>query len=175
MGLLKAAALAATLAASTASAHVVLETKSAPAGSYYKGTFMVGHGCTGGSPTVAVTVRIPEAIQAVKPSPKPGWTMEVKRVPLDKPYETYGRKVTDRVSEITWKGKLDFDHYDEFVAQLRLPETPGKLYFAVRQDCESGSMDWAEIPAPGKTRRDYKTPAAELDVLPKAPVEEHKH
>ena len=178
MGLLKRVIAAGFVAAaSPALAHVVLEQKSAEAGSYYKATFMVGHGCTGGSPTIAVTVKIPADIIAVKPSPKPGWTIEVRREPLDKPYETYGRKVTDRVSEVTWKaGKLDFDHYDEFVALLRLPDAPGKRYFAVRQQCESGAMDWAEIPEAGKTRRDYKAPAAELDVLPKKAAEEaHKH
>jgi uncharacterized protein YcnI len=177
MELLKRSILAAALlAAFPAAGHVVLEQKSAEVGSYYKATFMVGHGCTGGSPTVAVTVKIPPDILAVKPSPKPGWTLEVTREPIDKPYESYGKKVTDRVSEVTWKGRLDFDHFDEFVAQLRLPDAPGKRYFAVRQQCEAGELNWAEIPEAGKTRRDYKSPAAELDILPRKAAEEvHRH
>lgn len=177
MGLLKRTLhAAALLAAFPAAAHVVLEQKSAEAGSYYKATFMVGHGCAGGSPTLAVTVRIPPDILSVKPSPKPGWTLEVKREPIDKPYDSNGKKVADRVREVTWKGRLESDHYDEFVAQLRLPESPGKRYFAVRQECESGVSEWSDIPEAGKSGRDYKAPAAELVVIPRKAAEgPHRH
>jgi uncharacterized protein YcnI len=177
----RGAVLALLLAAGCgeAFAHVVLHEKSAPVGTYYKGTFMVGHGC-GASPTVAVTVKFSEEFIIVKPSPKPGWTIETRKVALDKPYDSYGRMVSERVSEVTWRGgKLDTDQYDEFVVLLRLPASPGKRYFAVSQKCEDGSMDWSDIPAEGKTRRDYKWPAAELDVVPAAAATaaegSHKH
>jgi periplasmic copper chaperone A len=169
-------ALLTAVATTLASGHAVLERKSAEAGSYYKGTFMLGHGCDG-SPTTAVTVTVPDGIRAAKPQPKAGWTVEVRKVPLDKPFESHGRKVTERVSEVTWKGNtLDADHYDEFIILMRLPEAPGKMNFAVRQVCAKGEMNWAEVPAPGKTRRDYKWPAAELEVVPVAKAAElHKH
>jgi periplasmic copper chaperone A len=179
MGLLNRCFAAAALAALPAAAHVVLERPSAEAGTFYKGTFMVGHGCTGGSPTVAVTVRFPAEIATVKPGMKPGWTIELKREPIDKPYDSYGKRVTDRVAEVTWKGgSLPFDYYDEFMVQMRLPDTPGKRYFTVKQTCENGALEWNEIPEAGKTRRDYKQPAAELDVVPKKAPEagaEHRH
>lgn len=147
-----------------AQAHAVFETKSAPAGSYFKGVIGVGHGCDG-SPTVLVRVTVPEGFTSIKPMPKPGWTLETKKVPLSKPYESHGKTIKDRVGEITWKGgKLDAEHYDEFVMQMRTPDQPGKQYFAVRQECEKGVHDWSEIPAAGKSRRDYKSPAAELDI-----------
>jgi periplasmic copper chaperone A len=149
-----------------AQAHAVFETKTAPAASYFKGVIGVGHGCDG-SPTVLVRVIVPEGFTSIKPMPKPGWTLETKKVPLAKPYESHGKTIKERVGEITWKGgKLDAEHYDEFVLQMRTPEKAGKQYFAVRQECEKGVHDWSEIPAAGKSRRDYKSPAAELDVLP---------
>ena len=173
---MRIALLATLLAATTVQAHVVLDRKTADANSYYKATFMVGHGCTGGLATRAVTVTIPESIAQVKPSPKPGWTIETRRVPLDKPYESYGQKVADRIAEVTWRGgPLAFDHYDEFVMLLRLPATAGKMYFPVKQSCDGAEMSWAEIPAAGKTRRDYKMPAAELEIVEPAKVSEPAH
>jgi len=174
----RAALILAALAAATAAhAHVVLEQKSAQAGSYYKGTFMVGHGCAGGSPTVAVTVKVPADILVARPSPKPGWTIEVQREPLAKPYESYGTRITERVAEVTWRGgPLAFDHYDEFVVLMRLPESAGRRHFAVRQQCVVGSLEWSQVPEPGQSRRELKSPAAELEVLPAAPAEGgHRH
>jgi uncharacterized protein YcnI len=161
MGLLNRCIAAAALAALPAVAHVTLEKPSAEAGTYYKATFMVGHGCAGGSPMTALTVRFPADIKTARPGVKPGWTIDIKRDPF----------------EVTWTGgPLPADYYDEFIVQVRLPDTPGKRYFAVKQTCEDGTLEWNEIPEAGKTRRDYKQPAAELDVVPKkAAGEEHRH
>ena len=162
---MKALAFIATLSVSGVQAHAVFETRSAPANAGFKAVIAVGHGCDG-SPTNLVRVTIPEGFTSIKPMPKPGWTLETKKVPLAKPYESHGRKITDRVGEITWKGgKLDAEHYDEFVFTLRTPEKTGKQYFPVRQECDKGVHDWNEVPAAGKTRRDYKSPAAELDIV----------
>ena len=70
------AACAATLlcmASLPAAAHVVLEYQVANAGSYYKATFKVGHGC-GTSPVKQIVVTIPAGVQGAKPMPKAGWT-----------------------------------------------------------------------------------------------------
>ena len=61
---------------------------------------------------------------------------------------------------------------DEFVMLTRLPDAAGKYYFRILQGCAQGETRWEEIPAEGKTMRDYKTPAAQLEVMP---VQEHKH
>jgi uncharacterized protein YcnI len=100
------------LLAGTAHAHIVLEQKSATAASYYKATFMVGHGCAG-SATTGISISIPAGVVNVKPMPKSGW------------------QVQTRVETL-----------------------------------------WEEIPAEGKTTRDYKSPAALLDVIPTA---ENRH
>jgi periplasmic copper chaperone A len=145
-----------------ASAHVTLEQPAAPAGGYYKAVFRVGHGCAG-SATIGLTVTLPAGVMGARPMPKPGWSLATRVEKLTQPYQSHGRTVT----EDSWRGgPLPDAHYDEFVIRLRLPEAPGPLYFKVAQFCEQGRIDWADIPAEGRTLKDYKTPAAVLEVLP---------
>ena len=161
-------------AASNAQAHIVLEQKSAPAASYYKATFMVGHGCAG-SATKAIEITIPEGVVNIKPMPKPGWELATKVEKLAKPYELHGKTFTEGVTQVTWTGgPLADANYDEFVLLTRLPDVPGKAWFKIVQTCEQGETRWEEIPAEGKTTRDYKSPAAMLEILP-VPGQEHKH
>lgn len=175
----------ALLLAPTSGAHVVLEQKSAPAGSYYRGLFRVGHGCEG-SATTSITVRIPEGVQNAKPAPKPGWTLERKLEKLATPISHHGKTVTERVAEVTWRGgPLADEHYDEFIMQIQLPPSAGALWFRVLQQCESGRIDWSEVPVSGTSTRGLKAPAALLEVTPapaaNAPqpsskaAETHKH
>lgn len=161
-----------TLLACGAHAHVVLEQKSAPAASYYKATFMVGHGCEG-SPTTSISVTIPDGVVSIKPMPKPGWDLKTRVETLAKPHQLHGKTFTEGVTRVIWTGGALADaNYDEFVMLTRLPDTPGTLYFKVVQTCEQGENRWEEIPAEGKTTRDYRMPAAMLIIL--AP-EGHKH
>ncbi|HXG28106.1 MAG TPA: YcnI family protein [Nevskiales bacterium] len=147
-------------------AHVTLEQPSAPAGSHYKAVFRVGHGCAG-SPTIGLTVTLPPGVTGAKPMPKPGWSLATRIEKLAVPYRSHGRTITEDVAAVSWRGgPLPDAHYDEFVIRLRLPEAPGPLYFKVAQFCERGRIDWADIPAEGRTLEDYKTPAAVLEVLP---------
>ncbi len=164
--------LALTLLAFGARAHIVLEQKSAPAASYYKATFMVGHGC-GGTATTGISVSIPDGVVNVKPMPKSGWQVQTRVETLAKPYQLHGKTFTESVTQVTWSGGALADaNYDEFVMLTRLPDTSGTLYFKVVQTCEQGETRWEEIPATGKSTRDYKSPAAVLDVQPSG---EHHH
>ncbi len=144
-----------------AQAHVVLEYQVAPAGSSYKATFKVGHGCDR-SPTRQVSVDLPVGVKNAKPMPKPGWSVEVQP------------------TRITWTARtaadmLPHDHYDEFVLVARMPEQPGTLWWPVRQVCESGRHDWVEVPRPGQNPHDLKSPAALLEILPGGSAGGHKH
>lgn len=153
-------------ASTTVSAHVTLEQPTALAGSYYKAVFRVGHGCQG-SPTTGLTITLPTGVVAAKPMPKPGWSLHARIGKLAQPYDNHGRTVTEDVVAVSWRGgPLADAHYDEFVIRVRLPQTPGPLYFKVAQFCERGRLDWVEIPAEGRALKDYKTPAALLEVLP---------
>jgi uncharacterized protein YcnI len=161
---LLAAAAVAFLASSPAHAHVVLETQQAAAGSFYRATFNIGHGCDG-TATTRVRVRIPNGVTNVKPQPKPGWEVATVKEKLDKPaVGDHGTQVSEVVREVIWSGgKLLDAHFDQFAMQVRLPDAPDTtIYFPVVQECDKGVHRWIEIPEAGKTARDYKEPAPAL-------------
>ena len=73
------------LLAVSAQAHVVLADPQAVAGSYYKATMRVGHGCNG-SATVGIRVQVPAGFQGAKPQPKAGWVLSTRKAKLTQPY-----------------------------------------------------------------------------------------
>lgn len=164
--LLASAALAAlAFIAVPAAAHVTLEDPVALAGTSYKATFKVGHGC-GESATRQISVAVPAGVRSAHPMPKSGWLLDVQR---DK----------DQV-RITWTARTPADvlpsaFYDEFVLRAGLPAQPGPLYWGVSQVCESGRSDWVEVPRPGQKPSDLQSPAALLDVLPAGGAGGHQH
>jgi len=163
-------AVALLAASAPAFAHVTLETQEAPVGAVYKAVLRVPHGCEG-SPTVKIRVQIPEGVIAVKPMPKPGWTLETVKGKYAASYDYYGTPTSEGVKEVVWSGgRLPDEFYDEFVFRGTLTAglTPGAhLYFPVVQECETGVDRWIEIPAEGKNSDDYETPAPGLKLLPK--------
>lgn len=155
-----------------AQAHVTLEQASAPAGTYQKLIFHVGHGCEGAA-TTGISVLLPESVIGAKPMPKAGWKISTVEGKLSVPIESHGKAVTSAVREIVWKGgPLPDAWYDEFVMQVKLPEQPGKLYFKVVQQCGKTGVAWDEMP--GETAVKLKAPAPVLDVLPAAQAT-HQH
>lgn len=164
--------------ADSAMAHIVLSEPKAIAGSYYKATLRVGHGCNG-SPTRGLAVQIPAGFQGAKPQPKVGWTLTTHKAQLGKPYNSHGKTVTEDVVMLRWVAKdkeaaLPDDQFDEFAFMGRLPDQPGALWVKVLQTCENGQNDWSETPATGTSTRGMKLPAALLEVQP-APTHEHHH
>ncbi len=158
------------LGAAPAQAHVTLEEPQALAGAGYKAVLRVGHGCEG-SATHTLVVRMPTGFRGAKPMPKAGWALSIERGPLSEPYDSHGRKISDDVVQITWKatGKESFladAYYDEFVLRGQAPTRPGPLWFQVRQICEKGELNWADIPASGTSTKGLKAPAVLLDVVP---------
>jgi periplasmic copper chaperone A len=168
--LLMIAFAAAAVVASPAGAHITLENRQATPASYYKAVFAVPHGCAG-SPTVKIRVQIPEGVIAVKPMPKPGWSVETVKGKYSTSYQLHGATITEGVREVTWSGgKLADDNYDEFVLATFLtaslkPNTT--LYFPVVQECEQGTSRWIEIPQEGKPAHDSKSPAPGVKLMPK--------
>ncbi|MBU6465495.1 MAG: YcnI family protein [Burkholderiales bacterium] len=160
-----------------ANAHVTLEYQVANAGSSYKATFRVGHGC-GASPTREIAVTIPAGVEGAKPMPKPGWTIAIEREKLAQPRSDHGKTITEEVRRIRWSAKtpadaLPGDFYDEFVLQAHLPSQAGTIYWPVEQICEQGRMDWTEVPMAGQKLHDLKSPAAALELLPAAGGHSH--
>ena len=99
-----------------ACAHVTLETREAPVGAPYKAVLRVPHGCDGAA-TIAVRVRVPEGMIAVKPMPKPGWKIETVTGKYPKTYSYFhGAKLSEGVTEVSFTGgNLPDAYYDEFV------------------------------------------------------------
>jgi uncharacterized protein YcnI len=164
------AAVSALICSSVASAHITLERKEAPVGSSYKAVLRVPHGCDG-SATQAVRVRIPDGYLNVKPMPKAGWKLEVKRGTYAKPSTLGEAKVNEGVTEVDWSGgNLPDAFYDEFVLtgtigdDLPVGQT---MYFPVVQECEKGIHRWIEIPA-ANTDREPPEPAPALKLLQKS-------
>ncbi len=165
-------------AASSSFGHVVLAEPTAPTNASYRATFKVGHGCEG-SPITAIKVTIPAGFRGAKPMPKAGWTLSVKVDKLAKPYSSYGKEVTQDVTEISWTATskdnwLQDAYYDEFVLRGNAPGEAGPIWFAVLQTCEAGSVNWADLPATGTSTKGMKTPAALLEVV-KAAALGHQH
>jgi len=157
------------LTATPSFAHVTLEVREAPVGASYKAVLRVPHGCEGQA-TNTLRVRVPEGFYAVKPMPKPGWTLETKSGPYSGSYDNHGRTVSEGVREIVWSGgELADAHYDEFVFRGTLADTlePGTvLYFPVVQECANGAERWIEIPEDGGSAREFRKPAPGLKLLP---------
>jgi uncharacterized protein YcnI len=79
-------------------------------------------------------------------------------------------KLSEGVKEISWKGNLPNDYYDEFIVSGFVSKdfAPGTiLYFPVVQECSSGSHSWVEIPKAGQSSHDLKEPAPGLQLKAK--------
>jgi uncharacterized protein YcnI len=160
-------------------AHVVLQDSAAAAGSSYRATFRVGHGCDAQA-TTAVRVTMPAGFNGAQPMPKAGWTVSTKTGPLAVPYQSHGKKYTEGVLEISWtangpENALPAAYYDEFVLRGTTPAKPGPVWFKVLQSCAQGANDWAEVPASGTSTKGLKSPAALLEVLDVQAAGAHAH
>jgi uncharacterized protein YcnI/copper(I)-binding protein len=161
-------ALLITVLVTPALAHVGLERREATPGAPYKAVLSVPHGCAG-SATTRLRVKIPDGFIAVKPMPKPGWTVEVTKGAYDRPYAfLHDMTLTEGVREVSWSGKLEDGYYDEFVlagfiaSTLKAGDT---LYFPAVQECEQGMARWIEIPAAGQDAHALSNPAPGLRLV----------
>ncbi|WP_367848437.1 YcnI family protein [Rhodoferax sp. WC2427] len=163
------AACALAISASTSFAHIVLADPAALANTGYSAALRVGHGCDGAA-TTAIRVTVPAGFQGAKPQPKAGWVLSTTVGRLAKPYDNHGTPVTEGVTHITWTATpgnaLPDAYFDEFVLRGSLPAEAGTMAFKVLQTCEKGSIDWSDMPAPGTSAHDLKTPAAMLEIIP---------
>jgi uncharacterized protein YcnI len=99
---------------------------------------------------------------------KPNWEVSVVKKAYSQPYPYHGATLTEGIREVAWSGKLPDENYDEFVFQGFLSDTlkpDSTLYFPVVQECEKGAERWIEVPAEGKTSRDYRFPAPGLKLV----------
>jgi uncharacterized protein YcnI/copper(I)-binding protein len=170
------AALAAGLLPAAAGAHTTLETDEAAAGSYWKAVLRVPHGCEGQA-TETVEVTIPEGLIAVKPMPKPGWTLEVETGPYAQATDNDGEALTEGVRTIRWSGgSLPDAYYDEFVFRAKIADSVAKgamLPIKTVQICASAEARWDEVAAAGQDPHALEHPAPLLRVMAAAGADAH--
>ncbi len=161
-----ALALSAALSAALpAAAHVVVDPTQAPAGSYTRIAFGVGHGCRG-SATNRIEVGIPEGVLIAKPTPKRGWRIHLTKAKLATPTVQHGHTQAERVSKITWSGgPLDDEYYDQFVMLVKMPDVPSRILFPVTQTCEHGRSEW-RLPGGPRSEDPAVGPAPAVQVTP---------
>ncbi|MFA5902147.1 MAG: DUF1775 domain-containing protein [Hyphomicrobium sp.] len=152
-----------------ASAHVSFEMKKAKVGGAYKAVLNVPHGCEGAA-TTEVSVDIPEGVIGVKPMPKPGWTLSLKKGPYERSYAFYhGETKSDGVKQVTWSGgQLPDEYFDQFVLSTFIAgelASGGNLAFPVTQKCENGELRWDEVASPGQDAHSLAHPAPLLQLV----------
>jgi copper(I)-binding protein len=114
-------------------AHIALSQPTFETGQNYAAFFKLDGGCDG-SPTTALRVEIPAGVTVLQMPSKPGWTLSSERN-------------GERVSAVTWRGRLDAKAADQFGLFLKLPAEQGTLYFPAVQDCEKGRIAWTQASA----------------------------
>ena len=147
-------ALGLSIHGTPAAAQIVLSQPNFEAGQNYAAFFKVEHGCEG-SPTIALSVQIPDGIMVLDTPSKPGWAVSAKR--------DHGQ-----VTGVTWRGRLAAKDADQFGLFLKLRAKPGALYFPILQQCEKREIRWNDIPVAGKTARDVPHPAPALQLIASA-------
>lgn len=145
---------------SVAHSHALMMNKDAKPGAWHLVEIGIPHGCVG-KPTTSVKIKMPDGIVNARPQVKPGWKITATKRKLETPIIAEGVNLTEVADEITWSGgSLDDMEFDRFAVLVKLPNDPGRtVYFKTVQQCETGEHRWIEIPAEGKTTRDYKEPA----------------
>jgi copper(I)-binding protein len=140
-------------------AHVTLPPGGATAGSDYEAALRVGHACKDAKSTTGIAVRLPRGFAFTDAQARKGWKLEVQKA------------AGDGGGEVRWTAEsaqtaLPGSEHAEFVLRGKLPAAPVALWFKVLQSCDTGSVDWAQVPASGTSTEGLERPAVRLDVLP---------
>lgn len=159
-----AAVLLVTFGSAPVFAHVSINPREAPADSYARFAFRIGHGCEG-SPTTEVAIQIPDGVVSVKPELVPGWEYETVVGEFSEPVMLHGEEITEGVREVRWFDgpPIPDEAFQEFGLSVRLPDAEGEtLYFPVVQSCEEGEHAWVERPADDGSAEELEEPAPAL-------------
>ena len=162
------AAVVTALWAGPASAHVTVNPKEAPQGSFAKLTFRVPNE-TEKTDTTKVEVALPAdaPLGFVSVKPVPGWTAQVTKAKLDKPIKTDDGEVTEAPSRITWTAAADagikpgeFQEFD--LSAGPLPGDKTTMVFKALQTYSDGTVvRWIDEPT-GKDEPEHPAPVLTL-------------
>src|SRR5262245_14565350 len=116
-----------------AQAHVVLTETDFEAGRNFAAFFKVDEGCDTQA-TVSLEVRLPRNVRLLELPPKSGWSVTAARV-AEAPLTSRRGIISERITAVTWRGRLESNISDQFGLLLRLPAVTGPIYFPVIQRC----------------------------------------
>jgi uncharacterized protein YcnI len=137
----------------------------------YKAVFTVPHGCAG-SATTKIRVQIPEGVIAVKPMPKPGWSVEAISGKYAAEYELSRPQIHRRRQGSGVERRQAADsHYDEFVISTyltRQSEAQHHAVFSGGAGMRAGGQPLDRHPGAGAGHsHDDKSPAPGVKLMPK--------
>lgn len=147
-------------------AHITVNPRSAPKGSFAKLAFRTPNE-RDTARTVKVEVTFPDdaPIPFVSVRPVPGWTTAVEKRTLDTPVEVHGTPVTEAVSKVTWSGgSFGAGEFQEFeVSAGPLPSDADELMFRALQTYDNGEIvRWIEPTPPSGEEPDHPAPVLTL-------------
>lgn len=116
-----------------ASAHVVVKPSEALTGTYQ--TFTTSVPNEKDIPVTGVRLVIPETIESVTPTVKPGWEITTK-------------KSGDKITEISWTGgTIPAEQRDDFTFSAHLPSEAGDIVWKAYQTYQDNSVvSWDQKP-----------------------------
>ncbi|WP_460756294.1 YcnI family copper-binding membrane protein [Myceligenerans cantabricum] len=133
----------------SATAHVTITPSTTAAGATAVLRVELPHGCDG-SPTTAISIRVPDEATDVSAVGTDRWTVE---------------KAPDGLTYTTDEPLPDGEHDDEIEFSVRLPDEAGAaLVFPVVQRCEEGEVAWTEVAEHAESHDTLERPAPVLVV-----------
>jgi uncharacterized protein YcnI len=138
--------------AGPASAHVTVEPETLPGGGNSAVlSFRVPNERTD-SATTGLKVQFPRDHPLISATVKnkPGWTVSIKRMAIDKPVLLEGQPVDQAIDEIEWKGgNVPVGQFDDFEVNVGpVPDEPATLVFPAIQTYDKGDpVSWIDKPA----------------------------
>jgi periplasmic copper chaperone A len=168
--ILAAAAAAVLLMAVSASAHVTLQPKQAPADSFVRLNVRVPNE-RDNARTRKVQVQFPPGVLALSYEPVDGWQIAVTKRKLDRPAELHGDPVDEEIDEVSFTAQKGASirpgQFRDFGLSLRTPAKPNRaLTFKALQTYSGGEVvRWIGLP-------DSEEPAAQVQLISAAQAEQ---
>jgi uncharacterized protein YcnI len=156
-------ALALTVMAGPALAHVSVTPAEVPQGSFQQLTFRVpNERDDAGTTKLEVHFPAEHPFASVRTRPMPGWTITVDTTKLDKPVKLgEGGEITEAVSRITWRGGLikPGEYQDFDISAGPVPQGVDKLEFKALQTYQDGEVvRWIESVPEGGEEPEHPAP-----------------
>jgi uncharacterized protein YcnI len=140
------------LASPFAFAHVTVKPSQVSVAVYQ--TFTMGVPSEKELATISLRLVIPDGVESIMPTVKPGWDINLK-------------KEGDKVTEITWSGgQIPSEQRDEFSFSAQAPANESTLVWKAYQTYADGTViSWDQSPEQEVSGEDSKTPYSQTKVV----------